>query len=135
VLLLTIGITRAEADQIQAGTLGMSVALEALSAISGASNAVKSVIPVIDDFKFGSAYSPLSGRSEPTVRVGKRITKDVSANVETSLSEDRELRANIMWKLGQNFSVQGTYDNVNNDVTSSAVGNLGVDLRWRVEFQ
>jgi translocation and assembly module TamB len=135
VLLLTIGITRAEADQIQAGTLGMSVALEALSAISGASTAVKSAIPVIDDFKFGSAYSPISGRSEPTVRVGKRLTKDVSANVETSLSEDRELRANIMWKLGQNFSVLGTYDNVNNDVTSSAVGNLGVDLRWRVEFQ
>jgi translocation and assembly module TamB len=96
---------------------------------------VKSAIPVIDDFKFGSAYSPISGRSEPTVRVGKRLTKDVSANVETSLSEDRELRANIMWKLGQNFSVLGTYDNVNNDVTSSAVGNLGVDLRWRVEFQ
>lgn len=135
VLLLTIGITRAEADQIQAGTLGMSVALEALSAISGASNVVKSAIPVIDDFKFGSAYSPLSGRSEPTVTVGKRITKDVSANVSTSLSEDRELRANVMWRLGQNFSVQGTYDNVNNDVTSSAVGNLGVDLRWRVEFQ
>ena len=135
VLLLTIGITRAEADQIQAGTLGQSVALEALSALSGASTAVKSAIPVIDDFKFGSAYSPKSGRSEPTVTVGKRLTKDISANVATSLSEDRELRANVMWRLGQNFSVQGSYDNVNNDVTSSAVGNLGVDLRWRVEFQ
>jgi translocation and assembly module TamB len=135
VLLLTIGITRAEADQIQAGTLGTSVALEALSALSGASTAVKSAIPVIDDFKFGSAYSPKSGRSEPTVTVGKRLTKDISANVATSLSEDRELRANVMWRLGQNFSVQGSYDNVNNDVTSSAVGNLGVDLRWRVEFQ
>ena len=135
VLLLTIGITRAEADQIQAGTLGTSVALEALSALSGASSAVKSAVPVIDDFKFGSAYNPLTGRTEPTVQVGKRITKDVSANVMTSLSEDRELRADVMWRLGQNFSLQASYDNVNNDVTSSAVGNLGVDLRWRVEFQ
>ena len=135
VLLLTIGITRAEADQIQAGTLGTSVALEALSALSGASSAVKSAIPVIDDFKFGSAYNPLTGRTEPTVQVGKRITKNVSANVMTSLSEDRELRADVMWRLGQNFSLQASYDNVNNDVTSSAVGNLGVDLRWRVEFQ
>ncbi len=135
VLLLTIGITRAEADQIQAGTLGASVALEALSAISGASTEVKKAIPVIDDFKFGSAYSPKTGRSEPTVTVGKRLTKDISANVATSLSEDRELRANVMWRLGQNFRVEGSYDNVNNDVTSSAVGNLGVDLRWRVEFK
>ena len=81
------------------------------------------------------AYSPLTGRSEPTVTIGKRITKDVSANVSTSLSEDRELYANVRWRLGKNFSVQGSYDNVNNQVTSSAVGNLGVDLRWRVEFQ
>jgi translocation and assembly module TamB len=135
VLLLTIGITRAEADQIQAGTLGAGIALEALSSITDASSAVKSAIPIIDDFKFGSAYSPKTGRSEPTVSVGKRLTKDVSANVATTLSDERELYANIMWKLGKNFSVLGSYDNVNNDVTSSAVGNLGVDLRWRVEFK
>ncbi len=135
VLLLTIGITRAEADQIQAGTLGAGIALEALSTITNASTAVKTAVPIIDDFKFGSAYSPKSGRSEPTVQVGKRLTKDISANVATTLSDERELYANIMWKLGKNFSVLGSYDNVNNDVTSSAVGNLGVDLRWRVEFQ
>ncbi len=114
----------------------MSVALEALSAISGASNVVKSAIPVIDDFKFGSAYSPLSGRSEPTVH---RRQAHHERRERQRLDEPRrrtaELRANVMWRLGQNFSVQGSYDNVNNDVTSSAVGNLGVDLRWRVEFQ
>ena len=135
VLLLTIGITQAEAAQLQAGSLGTSVALEALSALSGASTAINKAVPIIDDFKFGSAYSPRSGRSEPTVTVGKSITKDVSANVSTSLSEDRELYANVMWRLGQHFSVRASYDNVNNDVTSSAVGNLGVDLRWRIEFQ
>jgi len=135
VLLLTIGITRAEADQIQAGTLAPGIALEALSTITNASSAVTKAVPVIDDFKLGSVYSPLTGRSEPTVTISKRVTKDVSANVATTVSEDRELYANIMWRLGRNFSVQGSYDNVNNQVTSSAVGNLGVDLRWRVEFQ
>jgi translocation and assembly module TamB len=135
VLLLTIGITRAEADQIQAGTLGTSVALEALSSVTNMGSSVTKAVPVIDDFKLSSAYSPLTGRSEPTVTISKRITKNVSANVATSLSEDRELYANIMLRLGKNFSVQGSYDNVNNQVTSSAVGNLGVDLRWRVEFQ
>ncbi len=136
ILLLSIGITRAEADQIQAGTLGAGIALEALSTITGANEQVKKAIPIIDDFKFGSSYSPHSGRTEPTVMVSKRITKDVSANVATTLASDqRELYANIRWRLGQNFSILGSYDNVNNDVTSSAVGNLGVDLRWRVEFK
>jgi translocation and assembly module TamB len=134
VLLLTVGITRAEADQIQAGTLGASVALEALSAVTGTSSAVTKVVPV-DEFGVGSAYSPHTGRNEPTLNVGKRLTQNVSANVSTTVSGTNELYANIMWKLGKNFSVQGSYDNVNNQVTSSAVGNLGVDLRWRIEFQ
>ena len=135
VLLLTIGITRAEADQIQAGNLGTGVALEALSALSGASSAVRSAIPVIDDFRFGSAYSAATGRTEPIITVGKRLTKDVTANVSTGFSENRELRANILWRLSQKVSVQGSYDNVNNNVTSTAVGNVGVDLRFRLEFE
>jgi translocation and assembly module TamB len=134
VLLLTIGITRAEADQIQAGTLGAGLALEALSTITNTSQTVTKAVP-IDSFSLGSAYSPKTGRSEPTVNISKRVTKNVSANVSTTISGTNELYANIMWKLGKNFSVQGSYDNVNNQVTSSAVGNLGVDLRWRVEFQ
>ena len=135
VLLLTIGITRAEADQIQAGNLGTGVALEALSALSGASSAVRSAIPVIDDFRFGSAYSARTGRTEPTITVGKRLTKDVTANVSTGFSENRELRANILWRLSQKVSVQGSYDNVNNNVTSFSVGNVGADLRFRLEFE
>lgn len=135
VLLLTIGITRAEADQIQAGTLGTSVALEALSTVTNLGSTVTKAVPVIDEFKLSSVYSPLTGRSEPTVTIGKRITKDVSASVSTTISDERELYANVRWRLGKNFSLQGSFDNVNNQVTSSAVGNLGVDLRWRVEFQ
>ncbi len=134
VLLLTVGMTRAEVDQLQTGALGAGAALEALATVSGADRAVKSAIPVIDDFRFGSGYSSRTGRTEPQVTLGKRITDDVRANVTTGLSEDRELRSNIEWRLGQRVSVQGSYDNVN-DVSSSTVGNVGVDLRWRLEFK
>jgi translocation and assembly module TamB len=134
VLLLTIGMTRAEVDQLQAGALGAGAALEALAAASGADRAVKKAVPVIDDFRFGSAYSSRTGRTEPQVTLGKRITDNVRANVTTSLAEDRELRSNVEWRLNQRWSVQGSYDNIN-DVTSSTVGNVGVDVRWRVEFR
>lgn len=134
VLLLTIGMTRAEIDQLQAGSLGASAALEALATVSGADKVVKTAIPVIDDFRFGSAYSTVTGRTEPQVIVGKRLTDTVRANVATTLAEDRELRSNIEWRLNRRISVQGSYDNIN-DVSSSAVGNVGVDFRWRLEFE
>ncbi len=134
VLLLTIGMTRAEVDQLQAGSLGASAALEALATVSGAGQAVKTAIPVIDDFRFGSAYSTVTGRTEPQVIVGKRLTDNLRANVATTVAEDRELRSNIEWRLNRRVSVLGSYDNIN-DVSSSAVGNVGVDFRWRLEFE
>ena len=47
---------------------------------------------------------------------------------------NREIRSNLEWKLTPGVSVQGSYDNVYN-VSSSAVGNLGADVRWRLEFE
>lgn len=134
VLLLTAGMTRAELDQLGATSLGASVALNVLGQASGASGAVKKAVPLIDDFRFGSAYSTVTGKTEPQLTLGKRLTRDIRASVTTGLSEDRELRSNIEWRLNNRLSVQGSYDNIN-DVSSSALGNLGVDLRWRLEFE
>jgi translocation and assembly module TamB len=135
VLLLTIGMTRAEVDQLQASSLGASAALEALATVSGADKAVKQAIPIIDDFRFGSAYSPRSGKTEPQVTVGKRLTENVRASVSSGLTSDsdREVRSNVEWRLNQRLSVRGSYDNIND--VSSTVGNVGVDLRWRLEFE
>jgi len=134
VLLLTIGMTRAEVDQLRASSIGGTAALEALSSLTGADSAVKKAVPVIDDFRFGSAYSSRTGRTEPTITLGKRVTDQVRANVTSGLSENREIRSNLEWKLTPRVSVQGSYDNVN-DVSSSSLGNLGADVRWRLEFE
>jgi translocation and assembly module TamB len=134
VLLLTVGMTRAELDQLQASSLGASLALNYLGATSGADRAVKQAIPIIDDFRFGSAYSTVTGKTEPQLTVGKRLTNDIRASVTAGLSEDRELRSNIEWRLNNRLSVQGSYDNIN-DASSSTLGNLGIDLRWRLEFE
>jgi translocation and assembly module TamB len=134
VLLLTMGMTRAEIDQLQASNFGGTAALEALSSLTGADSAVKKAVPVIDDFRFGSAYSSRTGSTEATVTLGKRVTDQVRANVTSGLSENREIRSNLEWKLTPRVSVQGSYDNVN-DVSSSSLGNLGADMRWRLEFE
>ncbi|MBN1605207.1 MAG: translocation/assembly module TamB domain-containing protein [Polyangiaceae bacterium] len=133
-LLLTVGLTRAELDQARSASVGESVALEALGTLSGADRAVSEALPMIDDFRFGSAYSSRTGRTEPTVTVSKRLADRIRANVTSGLAESRELRSNVEWRLSPRVSVEGSYDNVN-DISSSTLGNLGADIRWRLEFE
>ncbi len=133
-LLLTIGVTRAELDQAQSASVGSSVALEALGTLSGADRAVTETIPLIDDFRFGSAYSARTGRTEPTVTIGKRLADRIRASVTSGLAESREVRSNVEWRLNPRLSVEASYDNVN-DISMSQLGNLGADVRWRIEFR
>jgi translocation and assembly module TamB len=133
-LLLTVGLTRAELDQARSASVGESVALEALGTLSGADKAVTEAVPVIDDFRFGSAYSSRTGRTEPTVTIGKRLADRIRANVTSGLTDSREVRSNVEWRLSRRVSVEGSYDNVN-DISSSSLGNLGADIRWRLEFR
>ncbi|HEX7669902.1 MAG TPA: hypothetical protein VF395_09975 [Polyangiaceae bacterium] len=46
----------------------------------------------------------------------------------------REVLSNLEWRLSPKVSVEGSYDNVN-DISSSSLGNLGADVRFRLEFK
>jgi translocation and assembly module TamB len=133
-LLITVGLTRAELDQAQSASVGESVALEALGTLTGADRAVTDAVPIIDELRFGSAYSSRTGRTEPTVTIGKRLAERIRANVTSGVAESREIRSNVEWRLSPRVSVEGSYDNVN-DISSSSLGNLGADVRWRMEFE
>jgi translocation and assembly module TamB len=37
-------------------------------------------------------------------------------------------------KINRKVSIEGSYDNLN-DISSSTLGNLGADIRWRLDFQ
>ena len=130
----TIGLTRAELDQAQSASVGESVALEALGTLTGADKAVTDAVPIIDELRFGSAYSSRTGRTEPTITIGKRLAERIRANVTSGVAESREIRSNVEWQLSPRVSVEGSYDNVN-DISSSSLGNLGADVRWRMEFE
>ena len=133
-LLITIGLTRAELDQAQSASVGEAVALEALGTLTGADRAVTDAVPIIDELRFGSAYSSRTGRTEPTVTIGKRLAERIRANVTSGVAESREIRSNVEWQLSPRVSIEGSYDNVN-DISSSSLGNLGADVRWRMEFE
>jgi translocation and assembly module TamB len=58
----------------------------------------------------------------------------VRLSATTGLGEARDFRASVEWQLDDQTSVQGGYDNLNT-TTNATLGNLGVDLRWRLEFE
>ncbi len=133
ILLLTVGMTRSEAEQLQAGDLPSTAALEALAAVTGVDREVRRAVP-IDDFRLTSVYSPVTGRTEPQVTIGKRIAQRVRLSASTGLGDSRQLRTTVEWRLSDQTSVQAVYDN-QNSTTASQIGNVGVDLRWRLEFE
>ncbi len=133
VLLLTAGLTRAEAERVSSGNLTQGAALEALATLTGVDREVKRALPVIDDFAVTSAYSVRTNRTEPQVVVGKRLSDRVRASAATGLTTDSNFRTNVEWRLNDQTSVQASYDNVQT-TTASQFGNVGVDLRWRLEF-
>ncbi|MBI2897665.1 MAG: translocation/assembly module TamB domain-containing protein [Deltaproteobacteria bacterium] len=132
-VLLAFGVTRDELSDPEANTgqvFGQG-AIEALAAVTGVDREVRRVVP-IDDIRIGSTYSTQSNRTEPTLSIGKRLTNDVRVTATTGLGESRDVSANVEWRLNRNLSVEGAYDNNNQQ---STLGNVGVDLRFRLEFE
>jgi translocation and assembly module TamB len=133
-LLLAVGLTRSELETLRGGDLTSTLALEALASVTGIDREVRRAVPVIDDFRLSSAYSVRTGRTEPQVSIGKRIADRVRLSATTGLSESREFRAVLEAQLDETTSIQAGYDNYNL-TSASSFGNVGVDLRWRLEFQ
>jgi hypothetical protein len=79
-----MGMTRAEIDRGLASSLGQTVGLEVLSQLTGADKAVKTVVPIIDEFRFGTGYSSRTGRTElPRLRAAQvqRVRREPARRV------------------------------------------------------
>ncbi len=133
-LLLAIGMTNAEISQLQSGGLTSEDALNALATVSGVDDEVRRAVPAIDDFRVSNGYSPRSYRNVPQLFVGKRIADGVRLSATTALSEARDLSTSVQWQLSDEASVEATYNNQNASGVSQ-VGDVGADLRWRLEFE
>jgi len=133
-LLLAIGMTNAELSQLQSGGLTGADALNALATVSGVDDEVRRAVPAIDDFRVANGYSRRSSRNEPQLFVGKRIADGVRLSATTGLTESRDLSTSVQWQLTDEASVEATYSNQNASGVSQ-VGDVGADLRWRLEFE
>jgi translocation and assembly module TamB len=132
-LLLTMGMTQSELAQVDTSDLTSTAALEALATVTGVEREVQRALPQIDDFHIASSYSELSNRTEPQLVIGKRIAENVRLRASTGIAESRDFGAGVELQLNDKTSVQAVYNNQNSE-SSSQIGDVGVDLKWRLEF-
>ncbi len=134
-MLLAFGMTRNELQQLQqGGDLAGAAALQAVTAVTGVDREVRRALPLIDDLRITTGYSPRTGRSEPRISVGRRIADRVRLSATTGLSASRDVRAALEVQLDDNQRVGISYDNYNNTGANS-LGNLGIDWGFRLEFE
>jgi translocation and assembly module TamB len=132
-LLLTVGMTHAELAQVQTSDLTSTAALEALATVTGVESEVHRALPQIDDFHIASTYSERSNRTEPQLVIGKRIAENVRLHASTGIAESRDFSTGVELELNEKTSVQAVYNN-QNATSASQIGDVGVDLKWRLEF-
>ena len=127
-------MTSSELQNLQASQLS-TAALDALSSLTGVQGRISDALRVVDEVSLTTMYHPVTNRPEPQLTVGTRITDRIRVTASTGLtSETRSIRTTAAFRLDEHTSVQAVYDNINRE-TASAFGNLGVDVRYRLEFE
>ena len=104
----------------------------ALATVTGVEREVQRALPAIDEVRIASAYSQRSQRTEPQLHVGKRIADRLRLAASTGLSEARDFSTGVEYQISDKTSVGAAYNN--QTTTSSQLGDVGVDLKWRLEF-
>jgi translocation and assembly module TamB len=126
-------MTHTELVQMQASTLTSTAAFEALATVTGVEREVKRALPAIDDVQIASAYSLRSNRTEPQLFLGKRIADRLRLRASTGLSQSRDFSTGVEYQLSDKTSVGAIYNN-KTSTSASQLGDVGVDLKWRLEF-
>jgi translocation and assembly module TamB len=132
-LLLAVGMTHTELVTMQTSTLTSTAAFEALATVTGVEREVKRALPVIDEVHIASGYSLRSQHTEPQLHLGKRVTDRVRLSASTGLSQSRDFSTGVDYQISDKTSVGALYNN-KTSTSASTLGDVGVDLKWRLEF-
>jgi len=123
VFLLLTGMTRAEHRQFgSSGLTGIGAPLLDQMGPGG------ELIPL--EVQIYSEYSERAGTDTTRVSLGQWVTEDVWIALSSSIGQERDIKANLDYKITDNVSLSADYENDN----ESQIGNVGLDLKWRLEF-
>jgi hypothetical protein len=139
-LLIQFGMTREEMAKVENAE---TVAAEVTSQAIGLDTQIKQLIPIIDQFQITSEFSKQTNKVEPRVTVGKKLTDQIKLSAVSGLTDTEALekgtyfKAVVEYKVTDSLSIQAAYDNLKGPEAgqdSQQFGNVGVDIKWRIEF-
>ncbi len=122
VFLVLTGLTKTEHGQFNTG--GMSLGTPILGQLGPSGEAIPLELQVYNE------YSEKAGTDTTRVALGQWVTRDVWVSVSSSIGQERDVEANLDYKINDSVSVSAGYENDN----ESQLGNVGVDLKFRLEF-
>jgi len=76
---------------------------------------------------------PNGGNKAAAAMVGKRIAENLRLNASTGIAESRDFSTGVQLQLNDQTAVEAVYNN-QNATSASQIGDVGVDLKWRLEF-
>lgn len=104
--------------------------LDALWAVSGLDEQVRRVLPMVDELRLSSGWSPVAKRTTPRLVLGKELGKDLRLSYSRGLEEQDDQLLNVEYRLNELATLEGTWNRA-----TEAQLDVGVDLRLRWEFQ
>jgi hypothetical protein len=135
ILLLTLGITRREASDANSLTRSL-VTSELLSQVTGLDEQVNRLLPEKVEVNLTTGFSEIQNSFVPKLQVkwdpSDNIRFRAASNV---LSLSQENSAELLWFFDDNLSFAGSWNQQGDTLVGGfSVGDLGLDLKWRLEF-
>ena len=117
--LILTGLTQAENRQFNRGVnLGMP-----LIGQLGPGGA----LPV--ELQVYSQYSDNAGKDTTRIAMGRWINDDIWVSISSAVGQTRDVEAHVDYKINDEVSLSGRYEE-----GEQSTGNVGVDLKFRLEF-
>jgi len=133
ILLLAVGMTRAETEEMGYGAAIASLAPELIWGISGFGEDAERFLPLLRSIQVSSEYNTRTGEVEPRVTaswpVNDQFRIGVSGTLDTLQSADGA-RIGAEYELNDETTIDFNYG-TNADTN---FGEIGVDVRWLREF-
>jgi hypothetical protein len=124
VFLMLTGMTRAEHRQFGSTGIG-GLGAPLLDQIGPGGQ-----MPIPLEVRIYNEYSERAGTDTMRLSLGRSLTDDIWVAISSSVGQERDVKATLGYRISDSLSLSADYENVE----ETAIGNVGIDLRFRLEF-
>ncbi|HUT78318.1 MAG TPA: translocation/assembly module TamB domain-containing protein, partial [Polyangia bacterium] len=124
VFLMLTGMTRAEHRQFGSTGIG-GLGAPLLDQIGPGGE-----MPIPLDLRIYNEYSERAGTDTMRLSLGRSLTEDIWVAISSSVGQERDVKATLGYRISDSLSLSADYENID----ETAIGNVGIDLRFRLEF-